>query len=181
MGAGEIQTNSQGKIVCISAKSGHYNPGKSEMLNTLKFLKDNQVNLEKIKVVIPGHHDDHEDFVYNNANEFLLSNGNMHLDGLDSATFEREEGKITTIHQHNPQIARSNNYSLLKKIQDREDLDLSNVVFKEDTSWGAVFVYNALEYLKGINRIPISWDGGLLIHKAPDLFEIRTLKQFTNK
>jgi hypothetical protein len=69
--AGEIITDNEGHIESITNKSGHYKPGKQQMLRALAFLKEQGVNLENVTLSMMGNS---ESKVYD-ANEYLLSNG----------------------------------------------------------------------------------------------------------
>jgi hypothetical protein len=51
IGAGEIQTDAEGKILMISSKSGHYKPTAMQLHNTFDFLKAHGVNLSKVKLI----------------------------------------------------------------------------------------------------------------------------------
>lgn len=171
-GGGEIQTDAHGQIVYLSSKSGHYNPSKEHMLNVLKWLKENNVNLSVIKLCVP-----HQgvDYLYHNAQQYLLSEGNLLPDGMNGAVFDRINGKISIIHQHLLNVARRNNCELLESLKKQDNLDLSKVLFKEDTAWGDVFTYEAQKYLEG-NTFPKHWDGGTCTQLDNDEIEIRILK-----
>ena len=172
-GGGEIQTDEQGQIIYLSPKSGHYNPGKKELLAVLEWLQEKGVNLKLIQLCVPS---EKGDFYYHNAEQFLGTKGNLAPDGIEQATFERNGGQITAIHQHSLHGGAANNRDLLKNVMNTEELDLSKVVFKEDTPWGDVFSYNALEYFEQGNLLPKQWEGGELVNNGDGSFEIRILK-----
>ena len=46
--AGEVKTNSDGTIVKLSSKSGHYHPGDSQNLFMLRYFRDRGVDLSKV-------------------------------------------------------------------------------------------------------------------------------------
>lgn len=171
-GGGEIQTDAHGQIVYLTSKSGHYNPSKKQMLNVLKWLKKNNVNLDVIKLCVP---DQGIDYLYHNAHDYLLSEGNLLPDGMNGTTFDRVSGKISIIHQHLLNVARRNICQLLERLRKQDDLDLSKVLFKEDTAWGDVFTYEAQKYLEG-NMFPKHWDGGDYKQLENGEIEIRILK-----
>ena len=168
-GAGEVQTNAEGQIIFLSPNSGHYNPGKKELLIILKWLQEQSVDLRPIRLCLPEHG---ENFYYHNAEQFLLAKGNLSPDGIDQVTFERVEGKISIIHQHDLQGGARNNRELLKYLREKQQLNLPEITFKEDTIWGDSFSYNAQEYLEGVNILPRSWEGGEYIEKEEGESEI---------
>lgn len=49
--AGEIITDSEGKLIEITDKSGHYNPKNPHLLNALSFLEKQGVNLSEVTLV----------------------------------------------------------------------------------------------------------------------------------
>jgi hypothetical protein len=51
-GAGKLYCNNDGKIIKITNSSGHYQPGKEDMRQTLLALKRHGTDLSKIKVVL---------------------------------------------------------------------------------------------------------------------------------
>ncbi len=156
-GAGEIQTNSEGEIVYLSTNSGHYNPGKKELLVVLEILQKKGVCLEIIKLRVS---DEKGEFYYQNAEHFLLAKGNLLPDGIEQATFERDErGDIKVIHQHALRVSSSNNRDLLASLKG-QGVDFSQVIFKEETLWGDTFSYNAQEYCDKRELLPNQWNGG---------------------
>lgn len=173
IGAGEIQMDEEGQIIFLSPNSGHYNPSKKELLAVLQWLQEKGVNLKNVKLCVP---EDGENLYYHNAEQFLLVQGNILPDGIDQAIFERKEGKISSIQQCNLKVGRSQNRELLQALKDKEDLDLSTVMFKESTSWGDIFSYHANEYCEKGQIIP-EWDGGECVIRDKELSEICILKQ----
>ena len=51
LGAGEIITNTRGEIKSISSKSGHFKPCAKQLLETLKYLEEQNVNLSDITLI----------------------------------------------------------------------------------------------------------------------------------
>ena len=133
LGAGEIKTNSEGQIISISNKSGHYKPGKGELINTLKFLQDKAIDLSSIELqeIHPAgeQFEIGVKFIYSSALEYLDSKGNGPLSAIHSSINDKDL-----------------NISILKKLYSR-GLDLSSVEFRELDSNGNEFNYSALEYL----------------------------------
>lgn len=171
-GGGEIQTDALGQIIYLTTKSGHYNPGKKQMLNVLRWLKEKNVNLDVIQLCVP---DQGVDYFYHNAHQYLLFKGDLLPDGINGATFDRVNGEISIIHQHVHNVAKRNNCELLESLNSQHHLDLSKVLFKEDTVWGDVFTYDAQKYLEG-HLFPKHWDGGEYTELENGEIEIRVLK-----
>lgn len=71
MGAGEIQTNSEGQIIGITNKSGHYRPNTEETLRMLQIFADKGVDLSKVTLSLL------DKGVTCNAKEFLDSGGDI--------------------------------------------------------------------------------------------------------
>lgn len=69
--AGEMRTDSEGKIIFLSTKSGHYRPGNEEMVEALKSLDSQGVDLANIKVEVIA-----QSFAGITGKEFLERFGN---------------------------------------------------------------------------------------------------------
>ncbi len=158
-GGGEIQTDCHGQVKYLSPKSGHYNP-KKEFLNVLEWLQAKGVPLDNVELSIPHQG---KNLYYRQAKQFLLAEGALLPDGIDQATFERDqEGKIAIIHQHALHASVFDNRHLLQSLQ-VEGVDLSQVLFREDTAWGDIFSYSAQDYLEKKQLFPAEWEGGTYI------------------
>ncbi|MFI0434735.1 MAG: hypothetical protein ACH350_03270 [Parachlamydiaceae bacterium] len=74
MGGGEIKTDQNGKIVALSNKSGHYQPSRTQSLNTLKMLHQHGVDLSKVE--FKEYSGKQPPLVYQSALEYLHLYGN---------------------------------------------------------------------------------------------------------
>ncbi|MBX3719743.1 MAG: hypothetical protein KF898_08870 [Parachlamydiales bacterium] len=72
IGAGELITDPNGKLIAVTDKSGHYKPSKMQMWDALRFLKDEKnVDLRDITLIrVPRHREFTGRY---NADEFLTS------------------------------------------------------------------------------------------------------------
>lgn len=75
--AGEIITDKDGHIVAITNKSGHYKPGKAQILTALQYLKDQGVNLSGVILSVLGKSEENKF----DAEQYLSSAG--HCPPLD--------------------------------------------------------------------------------------------------
>ncbi len=50
IGAGMLEVNDKGKIICIRNHSGHYKPNCQNLLDALQFFKNNGINLKGVKI-----------------------------------------------------------------------------------------------------------------------------------
>lgn len=55
IGAGELLIDEQGNLIEISNNSGHYEPGPEEMVNILKLLRGNGIDLTKVTLKLVDH------------------------------------------------------------------------------------------------------------------------------
>lgn len=75
LSAGEIKTNSEGKILCVTSKSGHYRPSKAELVNILSHLESHGVNLKDVVVKELSKHN--VTAYYNNGAEYVENRGDL--------------------------------------------------------------------------------------------------------
>lgn len=79
--AGEIETDSQGKIVTLSSRSGHYRPQKQHLLQALRILENWGIDLKSIEL---------QEYDSLNPNRFsLFPSAKNYLDTLGSCSPER--------------------------------------------------------------------------------------------
>ena len=144
LGAGEIKTNSEGQIISISNKSGHYKPGKGELINALKFLQGKGVDLSSVE--LQELHPAGEQFslgvqfIYSSALEYLDNMGDCPMGTIYSSSNNKRF-----------------NLDMLQELQDK-GLDLSSVKFKESNPMLDEFSYSALEYFNTGGKC-LPWDG----------------------
>lgn len=131
LGAGEIETNAQGNLTCITNKSGHYKPTVKNMLDVLTVLNEAGIDLTNVEVKILNGNGK-ASFIYGSAKEFLESGGKG-LPSIIERPVEEEE------------------HSFKRELQRFQDMgiDLSQVDVGISNGLGGRQIINALEYLKG--------------------------------
>lgn len=74
-GAGELFVDENGSLFAISNNTGHYEAGPNEMLNVLKLLSVNGINLNKVTLKLYNH-DTHQCEIFN-AQRYLSTNSSL--------------------------------------------------------------------------------------------------------
>lgn len=169
MGAGELKTNSEGKILEVSNKSGHYKPNLQQNLNTLHLLQNEYgVDLSSVKFI-----DQVSNFTYN-ARKFLESKGQCNPEGYTSRggasnEFQKNaEGIIIGITQTNVNLSGRDKAPELKSAIDEinkkfkeYNIDPLNIEYREKQPSGQEIQYNAADFIdKKGKSLPTGWSGG---------------------
>ena len=72
LGAGEMQTDANGRLIALSNKSGHYQPSREQLLNTLLTLKQANIDLSQVKLI---EYTREGRLIFESAQQFLDSYG----------------------------------------------------------------------------------------------------------
>lgn len=171
-GGGDLMVEN-GEITHISNGSGHYHPGREQLLNTLQVLKDRGVDLSHVIL----HEFTETGFLTFPSAEVWLArsgqclpselNGDMSVEcKLDS------EGRLEELSC--VEADRDKCVKLLKVLVDR-GIDLEGVRLKVALRWEDVFIFSAKEYLEKEGNIkPMKWEGGEILPRQGGLQILRT-------
>jgi len=172
-GAGEIKTNLLGQVTSITNKSGHYKPGKDQILNTLTVLHDNQVDLSDVNLTIQSP----TGIELYNAQEYFTTAGNCKPSGIGWFQFERDERDNISGLILSKEGAGYSKREILKNLQE----SITSLKLPDGTplslirKFGNVTVnYDANEYLQQKGLLPPkSWSGGTFELTDGKITEIR--------
>ncbi|MCX6990330.1 MAG: hypothetical protein NTX49_04620 [Chlamydiae bacterium] len=160
--AGTIATNSDGQIVEISNKSGHYNPGLPQILSMLQLLEDQGIDLSVVKFTKTN--DGGPSLGYNSAKAFLDSRGECQPDSFDEFCLIREGGTIVGISHKSSEMARMDVVQGLRSLSAMFSLDLSTPAFHCFTPYNDNVKYLSVgDYMVSNPAIPCGWSGGEII------------------
>ncbi len=148
-GAGEIETDHEGRLIKITTKSGHYKPGKKQLLNTIKFFSSKEISLDAISLIEVSE----TNKFYRNANKYLVSNGMIQEDGIAGngiyAEYVYKNNQLVKLKIMGKQYSTPDRLDLLslalKKIPEEKKLYLTEVVINE--GFGINIAYNINEYM----------------------------------
>ncbi len=109
LGAGEIITNAEGEIKSISSKSGHFKPCAKQLLETLQYLEEQQVNLTDITLIENSidslsRHPSAEAFLVNQCEKIESPRGRQSPKGW------KDESPYLSRRIPSPAFARSNSH-----------------------------------------------------------------------
>lgn len=141
LGAGDFRTDRNGKILEISNLSGHYRTGTEQLLNTLRILRKNDVDLTDIKVFVRQP----EGFLYsyNSAKAYLDANGMCIYDGCDCFELTRDGNKIVHLTCTNSHLGKVDICATLSKLVKTLKLDPNFVRFSQKDSRGNLTHYSS--------------------------------------
>lgn len=175
LGAGEIQTDGEGRIVELSSKSGHYKPSKEQILNTLKCLEDKGVDLSH---VILSEVTDEGSWVYHSAKIYLDNDGMCFCDGYENLKVEFDPERECMITCRYQNLSKSELLEQLERFSSLLELkfQMTPVIYKEELRSGQHIEYPLETFMEKKGKIlPTKWERGILEFHNDTLTKIQIL------
>lgn len=162
MGAGEIQTNKEGRIIGLSNKSGHYQPSKEQIFNTLKVLEKAGIDLSTVKFT---EHTDKGLLVYHSAKLYLETKGTCPLNGYEGFEIEATPNGDYILILTDKTLPRTERFkeveTAVRILKSKFDINCSK--YKDILFSDQRVEYPMDAYLQNEGKIaPTSWEGGRL-------------------
>ena len=172
LGAGEIQTDGEGRIVELSSKSGHYKPSREQILNTLKCLEDKGVDLSHVRL---SEVTDEGSWVYHSAKVYLDNLGICFCDGYENLNIEFDYERECTLSCHYQNLSKNEILAQLEKFSSLLEFkfEITPVIYKEELRSGQHAEYSLEAFIEKKGKIlPTKWDGGTLEFQDDTLTQV---------
>lgn len=177
LGAGAITTNPEGVIIRISNESGHYKPGKKQLISTLRYLQKQGVDLSKVEVV------ERTDKVkiYKNAKSYLDKKGEIPEDGYvsddaGSVYFEHDETSSTIIFPDH-QFSRADKKKFCAKLSSlHKGAEFKKV--KLHLGFNAYVIYDLQDFVDSQHVAKVIEIDGAQLEKTPNGVLLKIDKKF---
>ncbi len=167
LAAGEIKTDETGALEIISTKSGHYKPGKEQMVNVLKILQESGVEISGIEVHLITAEGT---LIFHDAQNFLNDPKALPIGFGELMLDRRENGKIHKIYPQDSSLSRASFIEDLQKLQAYEGFPTNALFFD------GKFEYIATQYLSEEQPSPERWAGGEFVKNAKGkIIEMRVM------
>lgn len=162
IGAGEIRTDENGKLLEITSKSGHYKPEKAQLLSSLQYLRAQGVPLRGVKVVEVGEEGNR---IYNDAAVYLETEGETRVDGLNDISFiySPKTRAVSGLVINEPSYSKPEKQTLVREMIAFTKLDPEkNIEVIESMGSNVSLKYRLSDYLEegDAPAKPIGFEGG---------------------